>query len=254
MKTIRSKMMDRNKQQQQKSEELVAGPREAKYGHPKDNYRRIAHIWSAVLGIDVTPTQAVLCELGVKYSRLIQSPDDEDTQVDVHGYIKVLQRLLDPEDLPKEPEAGTVRLRMSQKQPEIYVPPTWEPYTITWEPGPYELKPEDRPTITFTEPAAFTGEPYATMAEDEILWGKFKPAHTKGYPVSPENVPSITYADGSKDMTFEEAVGEAALPPVGWEVGRISVRRDEMPTDLVTTEYPDGSIRHHYGGRNPCGQ
>ena len=90
----------RNLKQQKKSRELVAGPRELKYGHPKQNYRRIAKIWSAVLGIEVTPTQAVLCELGVKFSRLIQSPDDEDTQVDIHGYIGVLQRLLDPEDRP----------------------------------------------------------------------------------------------------------------------------------------------------------
>ena len=41
--------MDRNKQQQQKSEELVAGPSEAKYGHPKDNYRRIAKLSSVSL-------------------------------------------------------------------------------------------------------------------------------------------------------------------------------------------------------------
>ena len=140
--------MDRNEKQQQKSDELVAGPREQRYGHPKDNYRRIAHIWSAVLGIEVTPTQAVLCELGVKFSRLIQSPDDEDTQVDVHGYIKVLQRLLDPDDKPF----------VAAKD---YVP---EPIaTITSGPHAFAIRPEDHPIITFT--------------------------------------------DGSKEMSFEQAVG-----------------------------------------------
>lgn len=158
--------MDRNERQQQKSDELVAGPREQKYGHPKDNYRRIAHIWSAVLGIEVTPTQAVLCELGVKFSRLIQSPDDEDTQVDVHGYIKVLQRLLDPDDQP-----GTT---VSPTSGKVYVGgELWgfmkdgifrmKPKTAPWEPGKGEF---------YSDPAGTT-----------------------------------IHADGSKDMTFEEACG-----------------------------------------------
>lgn len=137
--------MDRNEKQQQKSDELVAGPREQRYGHPKDNYRRIALVWSAVLGIEVTPTQAVLCELGVKFSRLIQSPDDEDTQVDIHGYVKVLQRLLDPEDKPL----------VAAKD---YVP---EPRHFT----------DGSKYMTFEEAV---GEPAATMEMDRLVWGSDK--------------------------------------------------------------------------------
>lgn len=166
--------MDRNEAQKEKSEQLVAGPREQRYGHPKVNYRRIALIWSAVLGIEVTPTQAVLCELGVKFSRLIQTPDDEDTQVDVHGYIKVLQRLLDPDDLPKEPEAGTIRLRVSQKQPEIYVPPSWEPYEIRWN-----------------------GNPYVVSGTAAKPWA---PANTE--------VVGIIHPDGSVEGTLDEALAK----------------------------------------------
>lgn len=174
--------MDRNEAQQKLAEELVATKREAKYGHPKDNYRRIAHIWSAVLGIEVTPTQAVLCELGVKFSRLIQSPDDEDTQVDIHGYVKVLQRLLDPKDQPAggETEVKVKWKKMTEKPYEVYIP--------EWEPGPYELKPEDAPVITFAD--------------------GLKDTYIRGSNGSKIKV----YQDGSKDMTFEEAVGPRRNP------------------------------------------
>lgn len=124
--------MDRNEEQKKLADELVAGRREKTYGHPKDNYRRIAHIWSAVLGIEVTPTQAVLCELGVKFSRLIQSPDDEDTQVDVHGYIKVLQRLLDPDDVPR-----TIPVPLAPLAPSVN--PLVPPYVITYSDGSKDM-------------------------------------------------------------------------------------------------------------------
>ena len=191
----------------QKAEELVNGIRQSDYGHPKVNMKRIASIWSGVLDMEVTPEQVALCMAGLKLARLVHSPNHEDTQVDLMGYIAVLQRLLDPEDLP-----GTSTIKVSYKRavPEVPATPTdgkvyvdgelWgymkngvfrmKPKTAPWEPGPYELKPEDGPTITFTEPTAFTA----------------------------------SYPDGSKDMTFEEAVGEAGPP------------------------------KFYGSGRNPCGQ
>jgi hypothetical protein len=56
------------------------------YGPPEDNFRRIAAIWSVVLGIEVTPTQVAACMAGVKLARLAQSPGHGDSWVDLAGY------------------------------------------------------------------------------------------------------------------------------------------------------------------------
>lgn len=71
------------------ADDLVTTARQAVYGHPFDDYSRTAKLWSAVLGAEVTPEQAALCMIMVKISRLVNSPDHRDSQVDVAGYIKV---------------------------------------------------------------------------------------------------------------------------------------------------------------------
>lgn len=135
---IGSKGVLKRMDSKQKAEELVNGKRQADYGHPKVNMKRIARIWSGILDMEVTPEQVALCMVGLKLARLVSSPDHEDTQVDMLGYLKVLQRLLDPDD-----------------QPALK-------YEVKW----------------YSDPAG-----------------------TK------------IYADGSKDMTFEEACGEEAAVP-----------------------------------------
>lgn len=80
------------------------GQRERDYGHPKTNHERIAKIWSAVFDHEVTPTQVVLCMLGMKLARLVHTPDHSDTHLDIYGYVEVLKRVLDPDDQPVSPE------------------------------------------------------------------------------------------------------------------------------------------------------
>ena len=71
----------------QEADRLVHGDRQGVYGHPFDDFSKTASLWSAVLGMEVTPEQVALCMIMVKISRLMQSPDHRDTQVDVGGYI-----------------------------------------------------------------------------------------------------------------------------------------------------------------------
>jgi hypothetical protein len=71
------------------AEHLTEGARNADYGHPLDDYRRTAKLWSAVLGIDVTPEQAMLCMICVKISRECNHPK-RDNRVDGAGYFKCL--------------------------------------------------------------------------------------------------------------------------------------------------------------------
>lgn len=56
------------------------------YGDVRENHQRIASLWSVVLGQDISPEQVVLCMTCVKVARLIQTPDHEDSWVDIAGY------------------------------------------------------------------------------------------------------------------------------------------------------------------------
>lgn len=73
--------------------ELIYGDREKDYGHPKVNLSRIAKMWSALLGIDITPEKVCVLMAALKLSRLIEKPDHFDGRVDVCGYMGLIERL-----------------------------------------------------------------------------------------------------------------------------------------------------------------
>ena len=56
------------------------------YGDVRQTHQRIASLWSVVLGQDVTPEQVALCMTCLKVARLIETPDHEDSWVDIAGY------------------------------------------------------------------------------------------------------------------------------------------------------------------------
>ena len=56
------------------------------YGSVRENHLRIARLWSVVLGQDVTPEQVALCMTCLKVARLIETPDHEDSWIDIAGY------------------------------------------------------------------------------------------------------------------------------------------------------------------------
>lgn len=64
---------------------IVHGDRQKDYGTPRQNFARIAAIWSAVLGQEVTPTQVGLCMVGLKIARLANGYK-RDSVVDIAGY------------------------------------------------------------------------------------------------------------------------------------------------------------------------
>lgn len=68
------------------AETIVNGARQADYGHPLDDFSKTAQIWSAILGIDITPEEVALCMVGVKISREVNKPK-RDNIVDAHGYL-----------------------------------------------------------------------------------------------------------------------------------------------------------------------
>lgn len=79
-----------------RARELVYGEREKDYGHPADDYKRTAALWSALLGTEITPGQAALCMVLVKLSREMNAPKP-DNLVDAHGYLLVAGRIKERE-------------------------------------------------------------------------------------------------------------------------------------------------------------
>ena len=65
------------------------------YGTMRENHQRIADIWSVVLQSPITPEQVALCMAGVKMARLVQSPDHEDSWLDLAGYAAVGAEIAD---------------------------------------------------------------------------------------------------------------------------------------------------------------
>jgi hypothetical protein len=77
---------------------LVHGVRGKTYSHPFEDFSRTAKIWSAILGVEVTPEQAVLCMIGVKMSRLCATPGHHDSLVDIPGYAECFDMIRERRD------------------------------------------------------------------------------------------------------------------------------------------------------------
>ncbi len=70
----------------ERADEFISASRDEIYGDPARNHERIAEMWSAILGIDVKAEEVALCMIAVKMSRLCQTPQHEDSWVDIAGY------------------------------------------------------------------------------------------------------------------------------------------------------------------------
>lgn len=67
--------------------------RGARYGHPSEQWARVATFWSEIVGVEIQPAQVGLMMLAWKLSRLCHSPFDEDSLRDVVGYVAAMQLL-----------------------------------------------------------------------------------------------------------------------------------------------------------------
>ena len=84
-----------------KAKKIVFGDREQTYGDPGKNLRMIAGMWSAYLGIEITPEQVCDMMVQLKIARLKSSPDHEDSKVDIIGYTLLKERLKENRKEPK---------------------------------------------------------------------------------------------------------------------------------------------------------
>mgnify|MGYP000195884175 CR=1 FL=1 len=73
----------------------VLNSRGQHYGNILENHKRIAEIWSIILGFKVTEEQVLLMMIGLKVARLIQTPDHQDSIIDTAGYAAALSELIE---------------------------------------------------------------------------------------------------------------------------------------------------------------
>jgi hypothetical protein len=80
----------------QEADEIAGADRSRDYGHPYDNHRRIAEIWSVqleqILKRPILPREVALMMIGLKLAREIQTPK-YDNLVDIAGYVKCLDMI-----------------------------------------------------------------------------------------------------------------------------------------------------------------
>jgi hypothetical protein len=71
------------------ADRLTHGDRNKNYGTPLVNHQRIARLWSVWVETEITPAQAAMCLALVKVARLIETPDHEDSPVDLAAYAAI---------------------------------------------------------------------------------------------------------------------------------------------------------------------
>ncbi|WP_416565073.1 DUF6378 domain-containing protein [Nocardia testacea] len=71
---------------------LIYGDREDQYGHPRESFARIAALWSAYLGIEVTPADFANLMILMKTART-KSGYHRDSYVDIVGYAANAERI-----------------------------------------------------------------------------------------------------------------------------------------------------------------
>lgn len=97
----------------QEAQRLVHGNRQADYGHPLDDYTKVAAFWSIILRdimvpwAKITPAQATLMMVCLKISREMNK-HKRDNMVDGAGYFEVTNMIYEEQEKRKN-ESGNPR-------------------------------------------------------------------------------------------------------------------------------------------------
>lgn len=100
-----------------KADAIAGGNRARDYGHPRDNFRRIADLWDAYIAnqpgefVHITPQDVAAMMILMKIARQQHTPKD-DNLIDIAGYTKCWDMLGDdpqPVDAPGPLEAQSFR-------------------------------------------------------------------------------------------------------------------------------------------------
>ena len=69
-----------------KASEIVTKDRQDQYGNAENNFALIAQLWSALLGIEITPHDVGLMMIQLKVARAKTGVSKDDSYIDICGY------------------------------------------------------------------------------------------------------------------------------------------------------------------------
>jgi len=73
---------------------IINGPRRATYGHPRDNIKHTAQMWSIIMKKEVTERDVINCMIALKLCRDVQC-EKRDNMVDICGYCAISELIGD---------------------------------------------------------------------------------------------------------------------------------------------------------------
>jgi hypothetical protein len=88
-KSARQEITDARPEREKLLEEArraIGGDRQRDYGPPTPSFERIASMWAAILGVEVSAEQYAMCMVAVKLGRLVETPNHRDSWMDIAGY------------------------------------------------------------------------------------------------------------------------------------------------------------------------
>ena len=77
----------------EQANEITGGERRQSYGHPGPDFRRVAQLWSAFLGLEIKPEHVPIMMILVKVSREANK-HKLDNLTDIAGYARTLEMLI----------------------------------------------------------------------------------------------------------------------------------------------------------------
>ena len=69
-----------------KAKDCVCGQREQDYGHPEDNFVRIANLWTSYKLVQFTPIDVAMMMALLKIARIQSGTGTDDSFIDLAGY------------------------------------------------------------------------------------------------------------------------------------------------------------------------
>ncbi len=78
-----------------KADQIVNNDRQSIYGHPYDDFGKVVELSKPILESNIDPRlKHALYMIQVKIARLLNSPDHEDSIIDIIGYTKTYEMVL----------------------------------------------------------------------------------------------------------------------------------------------------------------
>lgn len=111
----------------EEAQAIVHGERMKLYGMPLAGYTRLAGIWSALLGVDVTPQQVALMMVAAKVSRE-WARHQRDNLVDMAGYAENIHLMYEelrnakPGPADPAPTFGSATVLSGRAEPGVHGP------------------------------------------------------------------------------------------------------------------------------------